>query len=1050
MKRILSLLVCLLLFGFYATFAQDVQIRGTVTSSEDGSTLPGVYVKVKGTNTGTATGIDGKFQITAPGDATLVFTFIGFKDQEVALAGQSELNITLVTDVTQVEEVVVTAMGIKRETKTLQYAAQGVNNEELTSAAQPTLSNSLQGKVAGITVSQSSGMPGSSSLVSIRGAKSIQGNNQPLLVVDGLPVENGAIFAQSATVDRVSGSDGSSRMNDINPEDIESIEVLKGPAASALYGLRASNGVIYITTKSGSGLKAGEGDITFSTSYTADKVTRLPNLQDTYAQGSYGVFQQGTSRSYGPPVDSVGTYTNIFGNSVEGKKYDNVTPFFKTGNTYTADLQFTRGSEMGNFSASMGYLNQSGVITNSQMTRYSGRINFEVNINKKVKVGANALYTRMEIDKVASGSNVSNPLFTVYYAPKSFDLWGNPYSHADDPYAQYNYRATMDNPRWSLANNSFGETNDRAITAFDLGYTPWEFLTLKYKIGVDFFTNNQTEVYELGSGQTAGRTDPPSGGSILDYTYTQREINSNLMAIFTKEFGDINANIILGNEIYNNYNHELYVAGTGFSIGGFHNMANTSSQVPTQNYDKRRTVGFYGSLQLGYKTIITLTATGRNDIVSYLAKGNRSFFYPSIGGSFIFTELLDIPKNILSFGKLRASWTKVGQAIDNSYGTQNVFIQGGASSGYLTDGISMPLGGINGFTQYDYLYSKDLKPALSSTVEIGADLRFYNNRIGIDVAYFTQTFNDQIFNVPVAASTGYTAEYRNAGKLKTTGNEIVLNLVPVQIRDFKWDITMNFTRYRSKVVNLAEGVETIYLGGFETPSIRAIAGNSYPSIYGIGYTRDDAGNIVVLDDPGSPYNGMPIADEQAKKIGDVEPDFLLGFTNTISYKGISISAFIDWKQGGQMYSGNNMLGRLYGMLDITEDRTTPVVLDAVKGYTNADGEMVITGKNDIAIIKDQRYWDEILNGLDEAHVFETSYVRFRELSVSYDLPSAIMAKTFIKRARISFVARNLALWTSYPNFDPEVSTTGATNGQGIEYVAFPQTRSFGGKLSFTF
>lgn len=1051
MKKITILLLSFLLIGLQATWAQGREITGKVTSSVDGQALPGVSVIVKGTKVGITTNVDGEFTLQIPeGATTLEFRFIGLATKEVEIGSQTSFEVTMEEDVVGIEEVVVTAMGIKKEAKALGYAVQGVEGEEVTIAAQPNITNSLQGKVAGVLVQQSSGMPGSSSLVTIRGAKTLDGNNTPMLVVDGLPVESGSVFVEGVAQDRVTSTDASSRMNDINPEDIESIEILKGPAASAIYGLRASNGVIVITTKNGSNLKKGEGIVTFSTSYTLDKVTRLPKLQSTYAQGNGGVFSSGTSMSWGPKISELGEYVNNIGDTVSGTLYDNVTPFFQNGGTYTADLGVQRATENMNYAASIGFTNQSGIIPTTGMKRYTGRINGDVKISDKISSNTSIAYTRMEVDKIANGSNLSNPLFTTYFAPRSYDLWGTPYAREDDPYAQYHYRAAMDNPRWSLENNNFTEINDHLAGITGLSYNPWKILSINYKLGVDYVSIGSKEVYELGSGETGGRSNPPSGGKITDFLYQQREVNSNLNMILKKSFGSIGTSLILGNEIVNEYSRSLKVIGTDFNIGGYHNLANTTTRVPTEYTEKRRTVGFYGNLQLDFKQIFYLTSTVRNDIVSYLAEGNRSYIYPSIDGSFIFTELFKIPKNVLPYGKIRASWAQVGQDIPYTYGTQNVFITGGAGSGYLTDGIEVPLGGVNSFTQGDTKLSNDLKPALSSTIEFGAELRFFNNRFGIDYTYYEMLAEDQILQVPVPTSTGYFYQLTNAGSLETKGHELTLNLVPLVLKDFKWSIDVNFTKYNSKVLKLAEGVETIYLGGFETPSVRAIANQSYPSIYGIGYLRDDKGNIVVLDDPSNTHHGMPIADEQAKKIGDVQPDFVMGFVNTFTFKGLSLTAFIDWKKGGQMYSGNNRLGRLYGMLDITEDREDPVILDAVKGYYNDEGELVVTGKNDIAVTKDGAYWNEVLGEIDEAHVMETSYVRFRELSLGYTVPSKWLDKTFVKGVNISFVARNIGLWSSYPNFDPETSTTGATNGQGIEYVALPQTKSFGGKLSFTF
>jgi hypothetical protein len=444
-----------------------------------------------------------------------------------------------------------------------------------------------------------------------------------------------------------------------------------------------------------------------------------------------------------------------------------------------------------------------------------------------------------------------------------------------------------------------------------------------------------------------------------------------------------------------------------------------------------------------------INATGRRDIVSNLARGNRVYFYPSIGGSFIFTELIKVPKEYLTYGKIRVTYAKVGQSYGSAYPTTNVYASGGSSSGYLNDGIEFPFNGQNAYTHYFQLRSADLKPQNSYTFEIGTELRFINNRVHLDYTYYSTRVKDQIFPVPIAGSTGYIQELRNAGEVKATGHELVFGVIPVQTKDFVWEFNINFTKYSNEVVKLAEGVQNIYLGGFETPSIRAFEGQSYPSIFGIGYLRDDQGRIVLLDNPSSPYHGMPVADPNSKVIGNVQPDFTMGFSNTMTYKGVSLSVLVDWKQGGEMYSGNNRLGRLYGMLEVTEDRENPVVLDGVKGYLNNAGELVVTGENDIAIKKDGAYWNEVLGDLDEAHVMETSYLRLREVSISYSVPSKYLLKG-IQALSISLVGRNLALWTSYPNFDPESSTTGAVNGQGMEYVAFPQTKSFGGKLNITF
>jgi TonB-linked SusC/RagA family outer membrane protein len=1032
--------------------AQVKIVTGLVTSAEDGNPLPGVTVIVKNTVTGVTTNMDGQYSIDVPPDKLILqFSFVGMKTFEVPIQGRTTIDVVMETEFLEMDEIVVTALGIKKEKKALSYSTQSVKNETLTAAGQSNITNALQGKVAGISITQSSGMPGSSSYITIRGATSLDGNNQPLYVIDGMPIFSDPIFTEPNNNDRVSNSDASSRALDINPVDIESIEVLKGPVASALYGLKAGNGVILITTKSGKGLKEGQGLISYSTSYTTDIVTRYPELQNTYAQGADGSFQQGTSRSWGPRIEDLGTYMNIWGDSVQGKRYDNVSPFFRNGVTFTNDLGFTKAGDDYNLYASLGYTDQKGVIPETGMQRTTGRITGDYKIGKHLSVGGSAMFSNMNVDKIPNGSNLSNPLFTTYYAPISFDLWNNPYAYADDPYNQYNYRASMDNPRWSIANNVFNESNDRLIGNTHFEYKPWDFLTVRYQIGVDFVTNNQKEVLELGSGETGGRTDPPSGGKITDFSYFTRALNSNATITIDKKFGYVGVNLIVGQEIDDTYARDITMYGEGFLIGGYHNIANSESQRPFEDISRLRTAGLYSSATLSYKSILFLTGTAREDRVSNLARGNRDFFYPSVGGSFVFSELMPDAANVLTFGKLRASYAMVGQAYGTPYATRNVFVTSATGyGGFLTDGIQFPFNNITGFQHYYVLFSEDLRPQNTKTFEIGVDLRFIHGRIGLDYTYFNSNVDDQIFQVPISPSSGYQFELRNAGVLKSVGHEATITFIPVKTTSFIWTIETNFTKYTNTVEELAPGVTDIALGGFVTPSIRALQGETYPSIYGIGYVRDENDRIVVLDQPGSPYNGMPLATSEAKKIGDVQPDFLIGFNSTFSYKRVQVTALVDWKSGGEMYSGNNMLGELYGALNITEDRETPVVLDAVKGYYDADGILVITGENDIAIRRNQDYWDRTLNPLDEAHVHETSYVRFRELSVGYSLPSIWLKNIFMKSIALSFVGRNLALWTSYPNFDPETSTTGATNGQGIEYVAFPQISSFGGKLSITF
>jgi TonB-linked SusC/RagA family outer membrane protein len=1046
----------LLLVGMYCitllagvAWAQGRTVTGRVISEENREPLPGVNVVVQGTTVGTVTDVDGNYSINVPQEAnTLVFSFIGLETQEVNIGNRSTVNVTMLSDVRQLGEIVVTALGIEQDRRALSYATERVDRREITQASQPNLGVALQGKVAGLEIRQSSGMPGASSLITLRGSRFLSGSNQPLVVVDGMPIESGAVFVEPTAQSRVSGTDATSRILDINPEDIASIDVLKGPAAAALYGLRAGNGVIIITTNRGRGV-GDRARINFTTSYTADVVSRTPELQSTYAQGSGGNFNPATSLSWGPRIEDLGEYTNNVGELVTGRVYDNVSPLFQTGGTLTADIGVSGSTDRANYNVSFGSTNQEGFIPGTGMERYSGKITGDFRVADNLNVGGSMMYTNIAVDKMASGSNLSNPLFTTYFAPRSYDLWGTPYHVEGNPYQQIHYRAAMDNPRWSLANNRFTEENDRIIGSLNFDYNPLDWLQIRYQIGMDQFTNGQKEVYEMGSGETGGRSNPP-GGRITDFVYNNRQYNSNFNIGLNTRFLDTwSVNFVVGNEIYDIRSREMNVVGSGFSIGGFHNMSNTQSQIVVEDVQRRRVVGFYGSLTLGLGDFIFLSATGRNDYISNLARGNRSFFYPSIGGSFVLTELIDI--NNVSLAKIRASYSEIGQAYDGNYPTQNIFVPGTSSfGGFLTDGIQFPFAGRNAFTQSRILRSPDLQPQNTRTVELGLDLGFVQDRVALEYTYFLSRVDDQIFQVPIAPSTGYESELRNAGRLESKGHEVSLRLTPIHTQAIRWDFTTNFTRYRNRVLELAPGVTDIYLGGFVTPSIRALEGQTYPSIFGVGYLRDDQGRIVMLDQPGSARHGMPMSDPVAKKIGDVQPDFIMGFNNTFTFGGFTVAALFDWRNGGLMYSGNNRLGRLYGILSITEDRTTPVVLEGVKGYVSEETGLVVTGENDIAIVRGQGYWDGVLSTIDEAHVHETSYVRFRELSLGYSLPTTWLRNTFLQNASLSVVGRNLFLWSKYPNFDPETSTTGAVNGQGLEYVAHPQIASFGARLNVVF
>jgi len=1097
MKKLSVFLAGLLLAGLTIVQAQTVRITGTVTSSEDGMPMPGVSVVVQGTTIGITTNADGKYELNVPATAqTLTFSFVGYKTVDVPIAGRSVIDVAMETEAVQMGEVVVTALGITRQKKALGYTVQDVKGDDLVKANNPNVMTALSGKVAGVEIRQSSGMPGAPSTILIRGARSFSGNNQPLYVVDGMPIASNADYGQNVT-----GAAYSNRALDIDPNEIESINVLKGQAAAALYGTRASNGVIVITTKKGKGAELGKPVVTVTSNVTMDVVARLPEVNQTFAQGYYWgnvtdesdlAFIPAFSYSWGPRITELpnnpyygGVYAgNVYdpanhsgeffdpykGMWVTPKAYNNAKEFYSNnGYTYNNSINISNATKFGNYSVGLGATNQNGIIAKTGMDRYNAKMAGDFKLADKWDVGFSGNYVDSKIRKVPSGN--SSWLFTVYGAPASFDLMGTPY-HQEGPFGEYrqiSYRrgGVGENPRWAIENNIFQEQIKRFFGNAYVQFKPFAWSTIKYQLGVDTYTNDNLDLYQMGStgtGQTLpSRTqypypgkvgDPytyiaPVGGSINQYGVTRRNINSLLTMSFDHKFTeDLNANLLIGNEVQDNQSESYTMSGTDFTLPGWNNMSNTKTQTADYGVGHDRTVGFFGNLSVDYLNMLFFNATGRYDIVSTMPRGNRSFFYPSASLSFLFTELEPLKNNnILSFGKLRASYAEVGQP--GRY-VEPVYVAGGAGSGFLSDGISYPLGGITGYQPSSTIYDPNLKPQNTQSYEFGVELKFFKNRLGIDYNYFDQTARNQIFTVPLAGSTGYSGAVMNAGKMTSKGHEIVLTATPVQMNNFEWNMQANFTKIVNKCVELAPGVEDIFLGGYVTPNIRASAGDTYPAIYGERFLRDDQGRILVDDDPTSYTYGMPIVGEFGK-IGEVSPDFMVGFNTSFTFfKNFTLSAQIDWKQGGQMYSGSNRLMDLYGSSKKTEEWRLDPDGFIWPGY-KSDGtpnDIVRGGPNDVWAYPD--LFNDVLGDLSEAHIYETSFVKLREVALGITLPEKWVNPILVKRATVSFVARNILLWTTLPNFDPETSQGQGNQQGGFDYMSLPQTTSYGFTLNLTF
>lgn len=1072
MKKLLLLLSAVLVFSS-AMIAQRT-VNGTVMD-EAGEPLIGASVLVKENPTvGTFTDLEGKFSLRVGADAMiLVVTYIGYTPQEITLGVEDNYNITLLAGI-QLEDVVVTSLGIARERKSLGYSVQQVGGDEINRVATPSLQNAISGKFAGVELRQSSGMPGAPTQIFIRGARSFSGDNTPLYVVDGLPIVSTNDYGSNVT-----GSQFTNRALDIDPNDIESINVLKGQAAAALYGMRASNGVIIITTKKGSNEKSQRPVFSFSSGYTIDNIAKLPGYQTEYAQGTFGAFAPGNSFSFGPKISDLPDDPNYGGNNhgqpgmffdpykgqwVTPTGYNNPELFFaNNGQTFNNSFNISQSTHNFNYSFGLGATNQEGLIRTSSMDRYSARFAGEFRTSEKWAVGVTGNYAQTDIGKLPTGND--SWLFGVYGAPPSFDLTGTPSSVDGDfgPYRQISYRGGVGrNINWTLDNNKYQEATNRFFGNAYVEFKPIKNLSFKYQLGTDSYTTDNYEYIEMGNSnqissaaQLPNPANPeryafvaPTGGSIANYGVTRTTLNSLFTANYSQNItDDISLNILAGNELDHNTSEFYSATGTTFTTPGWANLANATTQFSGYDSYARRTVGFFGAADISYQSLLFLNLTARNDIVSSMPRDNRSFFYPSASLSFVFTELDALANNpVLSFGKIRVSYAEVGQAAGTFLANPPI-VTGGAGSGFLSYGITYPFNGVTGYKPSRTLYDPNLIPQNTRTTEFGLDLAFFNDRIGIDYTFYNAISTDQIFGVPMAGSTGYGIYVTNAGKMTGVGHEVVFRVTPVAMSDFQWNFSANFSKLVNEVVELAEGVENISLGGYVTPNIRASAGDTYPAIYGEQFQKDDQGRILVDENPNSLFYGMPMTGGFGK-IGDVSPDFILSATNSFTFfKNITLFGQIEWKQGGQMYSGSTRLMGLYGTLSDTEDRTSTFIYD---GYLS-DGtpNNIVRGGEDDPFAR-ERLYRQVLTNIGEAYIIGTSFVKLRELGLSVNVPNNLIRKVGVSKASVSLVARNIVLWSELPHFDPEASQGQGNMTAGMDYMSMPQTTSYGVTLNLTF
>lgn len=1058
MKRLLSFVmaVCIITFAAYA----ERTIKGQVVYASDGTPLVGATVQPVGEGSGVATDINGEFTLTVGDKVKLInVSYIGLKTKQVAVA--SNVKVELVNTENSLDEVVVTALGVKKEKRALGYNSQALNSDELNKNGTTSIGSAIQGKLTGVEIHQSSGTPGASQQIVIRGSRSFDGNNQPLYVVDGMPVasDNDLVTDPSG----VTGADQPSRSIDINPEDIESINVLKGQAASALYGIRASNGVIVITTKRGR-LNSEKPTITLSSNISAERVSRKFERQTVYAQGNSFTtyddgtvkgYSPGTSASWGPKItdlskDRVYGYGGKYSGGAAGQYYnpkyalagesgwttptvyDNVGDFFQQAYTENTNFGITQKRDNVNYSFGLSNTYQKGLVPSTGMTRWGARGLVDLQISKEWKTGFSGNYSSSKITS-APGAN-SAIINVVYSAPAEYNLKGTPSSVPNDPSQQISFRATnFNNPYWWADHCEYYRHTNRFFGNAYLEYSPnigldGATLTIREQAGLDAYTTDNTEVQEKYTDAYYGSAISNSG-SIENMGISRNVFNNLFTANFDYKFGDVwDFGAMLGNEVNHENGRSWDYKGSNFNIFDFHTFANASTQTGSESRYKDRTVGFFGQASLSWNNEVYLTVTGREDYVSSMPHGNRNFFYPSVSLGWVFTELPALKNNsILSYGKIRASFAQVGQA---GHYYKNFYVTPTYGSGmYTYTPISFPLNGISSYLPYWVQYDPNLKPQNTNNVEVGTDLNFFKNRLRVEYTLSYQRIKDQIFAVPIAGSTGFEDLLTNGGMMTTWSHELSVNGTVLESKDYSFDVGVNFTHIWNYVNKLAPGVESIMLGGFVEPQIRAQAGCTYPNIYGAAFKRADNGELLLAD-------GLPQKTSDSENLGNCSPDFNMGFNIGGHYKRVSLTTTWDWQHGGKMYCGTNLVMDYFGV--------TKQSLPYHEGTMVVKGIDEATGKENTIEVSRQDYY-KTYNDVTEAGVRDASYWKLRDVTLTYNLP-----KISIFDISVFGFARNVLIWAKMPNFDPE-SSQGTGNMSGyFEHFSLPNTSSYGAGFKVTF
>ncbi|NDU98798.1 SusC/RagA family TonB-linked outer membrane protein [Spirosoma terrae] len=1063
----LSLMLWAAFLLTHVTWAQDRRVSGRVVSGKDQQAIPGVNILIKNTQNGTTSDASGNFSLNVPANATLVFSAIGFTGQEVAVGNQTQLNVTLQETEQNLNEVVVTALGIKKEAKRLGYATAIVSPEQVTTNRTVNFMNALQGKIAGVNISSLGTGAAGTSKIRIRGQSSFSGQNSPLIVVNGVPIDNsnfgqnnGNVGSDGAIASRNGDnySDGGDGLSSINPDDIEGMTVLKGGTAAALYGSRAKDGAILITTKT-KGTGQGIG-VTYNSNFTTDQPLDFTDFQYEYGQGEYGVRPTAPNPtsgvwSFGEKFQPGMTQVLFGGVTVPYEPvYNRISKFYRTGTTWTNSVAVSSGNDRGGFNLSVSNLENKGITRNNSYNRKTINLGFSYNLSPKLTVTGTINYSNEYNKNPPQIAQQDNSTPTVIYTLANsmpLDLLEanqiNPATGNEFVYSRFMNRT---NPYFVLTNKFENIRRDRLFGNISARYNFTDWLYLQGRVGQDFWSRDQDYNFPTGQASLAAAPAGFVNGRYVQDARRFREINADFLIGANRKFGAIGIDLTAGgNQLYRRSDLNSVLV-TDFIVRGLYTPQNGRVKDPLYSLSERKVNSLYGAAELSYKDVLFINGTVRNDWFSTLPPGN-GILYPSVTGSFVFSQAFNNLPAWVNFGKVRAAYAAVGSDNDVAPYSNGLFYGVGANLFPNPAGVGQPVGNITSNT----VPNAALRPSRVAETEVGLELKLFNNRVGLDFAYYNKVTRDQIVGVQISDASGYTGSLINSGESRNRGVEVLLNLAPIRTKDFSWDITLNGSYNKTKLLKLLtddDGTpekdynkdklpEQIVVGtGIYVGELRQVVGQELGQLYTYGYARDAQGRIIHGNDGIANRTATPVS------FGSALPRYVGGITNAFNYKGITLSVLVDFKLGGKMISGTNLNAFRHGLQKET-----------LVGRGEADNKMVGVGvntngeTNNVRAFVQDYYSVGRSKSLGEQVIYDAGFWKLRQISIGYDFTKFLPKTLFIKGIRLSAVANNVAILKKWvPNIDPEQFGFSSDNLVGLESTGLPTTRSVGFNLNVKF